>query len=117
MEGQEARDLLARLQQTSTRLTSPLAEWEAAIAIARHLDLSISEATEAFESYLMLMDIEMTAVPPGTAQIALDATGTGRAGTLRVSIWGLVRLCLRQHFGQALTFNGADFAHTDIEAA
>lgn len=31
----EARELLARLQQTGTRLTSPLAVWEAAVAVAR----------------------------------------------------------------------------------
>ena len=40
----EARELLARLQQTGTRLTSPLAVWEAAIAVARVLDLPIAEA-------------------------------------------------------------------------
>ena len=52
----EARELLARLQQTGTRLTSPLAVWEAVIAVARVLDLSISAAAEAVESYLALME-------------------------------------------------------------
>ncbi len=44
---EEARELLARLQQTGTRLTSPLAVWEAAVAVARVLDLSVSAAAEA----------------------------------------------------------------------
>ena len=30
----EARELLARLQRTGTRLTSPLAVWEATVAMA-----------------------------------------------------------------------------------
>lgn len=42
----EARELLARMQQSTTRLTSPLAVWEAAIAIARVLDLPIAAAAE-----------------------------------------------------------------------
>src|SRR5215472_17235547 len=49
----EARELLARLQQTGTRLTSPLAVWEAAVAVARVLGLSVSvaEPVEGVERY------------------------------------------------------------------
>jgi ribonuclease VapC len=72
-EEDEAREFLARLQQTKTPLTSPLAVWEAAIAVARVLDLSIPEATEAVEDYLALIEIEVVAVPPATARIALEA--------------------------------------------
>src|SRR5439155_11918896 len=66
----EARELLARLQQTETRLTSPLAVWEAAVAVARVLNLSVSAAAEAVDSYLALMEIIVVAVPPETAQLA-----------------------------------------------
>src|SRR5258708_39231715 len=69
----EARELLARLQQTGTRLTSPLAVWEAAIAVARVLDLPIAAAAEAVESYLALMEITMMAVPPETVPSTLHA--------------------------------------------
>ena len=48
----EARELLARLQRTGTRLTSPLAVWEAAVAVARVLKLSVSAAAEAGDSIL-----------------------------------------------------------------
>ena len=47
----EARELLARVQQTGTRLTSPLAVWEAAVAVARVLDLSVSAGAEAVEDH------------------------------------------------------------------
>ena len=69
----EARELLARLQQSRTRLTSPLAVWEAAVAVARVLGLSVSVAAEAVEDYVALMEIVVVAVSPETARIALDA--------------------------------------------
>jgi ribonuclease VapC len=46
-EEDDARELLARMAQSKTRLTSPLAVWEAAIAVARVLGLSIVHAGEA----------------------------------------------------------------------
>ncbi|WP_352782785.1 type II toxin-antitoxin system VapC family toxin [Mesorhizobium sp. M0244] len=61
------------MQQTRKRLTSPPAVWEAAIAVARLLDLAISEAAEAVESYLSLMEIDMVVVPPNTARFTVDA--------------------------------------------
>ena len=48
-------------------MTSPLAVWEAAITIARVLDLPITAADEAVESYLALMEIKMVNVAPETA--------------------------------------------------
>ncbi len=115
----EARELLARLQQTRTRLTSPLAVWEAAIAVARVLDLSVSAATEAVESYLALMEVVMVAVPPETARIALDAFeryGKGRHPA-RLNFGDCFAYACARHFGQPLMFKGADFPQTDIEAA
>ena len=116
---EEARELLARLQQTGTRLTSPLAVWEAAIAVARVLDVPITEAAEAVESYLALMEITMVAVPPETARMALDAFdrfGKGRhpAG---LNFGDCFAYACARHLGQPLMFKGGDFPQTDIEAA
>lgn len=115
----EARELLARLQQTRTRLTSPLAVWEAAIAVARVLDLPIGEAAEAVAFYLTLVKIEMVAVPPGTARIALDAFD--RYGKTRhparLNFGDCFAYACARHLGQPLMFKGADFPQTDIEAA
>ena len=115
----EARELLARLQQTGTRLTSPLAVWEAVVAVARVLDLSVSAAAEAVETYLALMEIAVVAVPPETAQIALDAFdrfGKGRhpAG---LNFGDCFAYACARHLGQPLMFKGRDFPQTDIEAA
>jgi len=115
----EARELLARLQQAGTRLTSPLAAWEAAIAVARVLELPVAEAGEAAESYLALMEITLVAVPPETARLALDAFdryGKGRHPA-RLNFGDCFAYACAKHFGQPLMFKGADFPQTDIEAA
>jgi ribonuclease VapC len=115
----EARELLARVQQAATRLTSPLAVWEAAIAVARVLDLSIAEASEAVESYLALMEIKLVNVPPETARIALDAFdryGKGRHPA-RLNFGDCFAYACARHLGEPLMFKGGDFPQTDIEAA
>ena len=115
----EARELLARLQQAGTRLTSPLAVWEAAVAVARVLNLSVGTAAQAVEDYLALMEIAVVAVPPETARIALDAFdrfGKGRhpAG---LNFGDCFAYACARHLGQPLMFKGGDFPQTDIEAA
>jgi ribonuclease VapC len=115
----EARELLARVQQAATRLTSPLAVWEAAIALARVLDLPVAEASEAVESYLALMEIKMVNVPPETARIALDAFdryGKGRHPA-RLNFGDCFAYACARHLGEPLMFKGGDFPQTDIEAA
>jgi ribonuclease VapC len=115
----EARELLARMQQAAARLTSPLAVWEAAIAVARVLDLSIAEATEAVESYLALMEIRPVDVAPETARIALDAFnryGKGRHPA-RLNFGDCFAYACARHLGEPLMFKGSDFPQTDIEAA
>lgn len=72
------------MQQTRKRLTSPLAVWEAASAVARVLDLAISEAAEAVESYLSLMEIDMVALPLTRLDSRLMLSiASARAGTRR----------------------------------
>ncbi|MDF2117987.1 type II toxin-antitoxin system VapC family toxin [Roseiarcaceae bacterium H3SJ34-1] len=115
----DARELLARLQQDPRRLTSALAVWEAAIAVARMLDLPITEAADAVESYLALMEIETIAVPPETGRIALEAFdryGKGRHPA-RLNFGDCFAYACARHFGEPLMFKGADFPQTDIEAA
>ena len=115
----DARELLARMQQSARRLTSPLAVWEAAIAVARILDLAVREAAEAVDAYLALMEIEMVAVPPEAAAIALDAFdryGKGRHPA-QLNFGDCFAYACARACRQPLMFKGADFPQTDIEAA
>lgn len=115
---EEARELLSRLQQDARRLTSPLAVWEATLAVARILALPIPEATEAVENYLALTEIELVPVPTETTRIALDAFdryGKGRHPA-RLNFGDCFAYACARHFGEPLMFKGADFPLTDIEA-
>lgn len=115
----DARELLARMQQTRTRMTSPLAVWEASVAVARVLALSIEETAAAVEQYLGLTEIEVVAVPPESAWVALqafDQYGKGRHPA-KLNFGDCFAYACARHFGQTLMFKGADFTQTDIEAA
>lgn len=115
----DARELLSRMQQVPIRVTSPLAVWETVIAVARILDLEISEVAGAVERYLKLMEIETVSVPPETAGIALDAFaryGKGRHPA-KLNFGDCFAYACARHFGQPLMFKGGDFPQTDIEAA
>ncbi len=115
----DARELLARLQLSKTRVTSPLAVWETAIAVARVLGLPISVAAAEIDSYLALIEINVVAVPPEAARIALDAFeryGKGRHPA-RLNFGDCFAYACARHLGQPLMFKGADFTQTDIAAA
>jgi ribonuclease VapC len=115
----DARELLSRMQSARTRMISPLAVWEAAIAVARILDLEIDEVAGSVERYLTLMDIETVSVPPETAAIALNAFGRYGKGRhpARLNFGDCFAYACARHFGQPLMFKGGDFPQTDIEAA
>ncbi len=114
----DARELLARLSQSNTRLTSPLAVWEATIAVARVLGLTIAETADALERYLELMEITVVPVPPEAARIALEAFdryGKGRHPA-RMNFGDCFAYACARHLAEPLMFKGADFTQTDIEA-
>jgi len=116
---EDALELLARLQNAKRRLTSPLAVWESAIAVARLLGMNTSEAGQAVLDYLALMEIELVAVPPQTAMIAIDAFerfGKGRHAA-KLNFGDCFAYACARHLGVALMFKGADFSQTDIDAA
>ena len=114
----DARELLARLQRTTPRLTSPLAVWETAVAVARVLDLELGEAAAAVERYLVLMAIEVVAVVPEMGPIALSAFarfGKGRHPA-RLNFGDCFAYACARHLDQPLMFKGGDFSQTDIAA-
>ena len=114
----DARALVARLQRARRRMTSPLAVWETVVAVARRLDLSVPDARDAVRAYLDLAGIQVLAVTPEAAEVALDAYdrfGKGRhpAGLNFGDCFAYA--CARTH-RVPLLYKGNDFPLTDIEA-
>lgn len=69
----DAPELIARLDQAETLLTSPIALWEATVALARLSGKSIKDTRKSLERFLELADIRTLPVPPEAAAVALDA--------------------------------------------
>jgi ribonuclease VapC len=115
----DAPELFSRLEKSKTRLTSPLAVWEASIASARILRRSPKAAKAEVEGLLALMDIELVSVPASAAEDAIDAferygKGRHKAG---LNFGDCFAYACARHFGMPILYKGSDFALTDIETA
>src|SRR5687768_13636167 len=113
------KDLLARLEQTDTRLTSPLAIWEAVNAMERLRAWGFDEAERVVNSFLDAMEVATVDV---TAQIGQEALRAAR-------LYGKGRHPARLNFGDCFAYacaktldvpllcKGSDFPQTDIRLA
>lgn len=114
----DAPELIARLDQAETLLTSPIALWEATVALARLSGKSIKDTRKSLERFLELADIRTLPVPPEAAAVALDAFdrfGKGRHPA-KLNMGDCFAYACARHFGEPLLYKGADFPLTDIEA-
>jgi ribonuclease VapC len=115
----DALELTARIGAGTVRITSALAVWETATAIARIRQITPLQAHRLVLEFLGGADIELVSVPPEAAALALDAfnrfgKGRHKAG---LNFGDCFAYACARHFRQPLMFKGSDFALTDIEAA
>lgn len=116
---QDARELLARMQNSNERLTSPLAIWETTIAVARQLGLEIADAQLAVEDFLKLVNVEVRAVPAEARVLAIDAYaryGKGRHPAA-LNFGDCFAYACARAAKAPLLYKGDDFPQTDIETA
>ena len=114
-----SHDLFARVERAKTRITSPIAVWETAVAISRITALDVPSAWHEVADYLALAKIDLVSVPPEAAALALDAFdryGKGRHPA-RLNMGDCFAYACSRHFGLPLLYKGDDFALTDIETA
>lgn len=108
-----------RLSNAGRAMTSPVAVWEAAVALARIKVLEIAEAEAIVRDYLERVELEQVAVGASEGREALYAFarfGKGRHPA-RLNLGDcFAYACARTH-GARLLFKGDDFALTDIEPA
>lgn len=116
----QARTLAVRLESSATRLTSAVAVFEATAAVARILALPVRDAGEAVAKFLALMNIELVALPPEIAPIAVDAFarfGKGQRHAAQLNMGDCFAYACARYYNQPLLFKGSDFSETDIEQA
>lgn len=116
---EEAADLLRRLEKTQTRVTSPMAVWEASVAASRVLHRPVKEAESEVVELMHVLDIDSVAIPPTLASAALDAFdryGKGRHPA-QLNFGDCFSYACAREFGLPLLFKGDDFTQTDIRVA
>ena len=115
----EGPEILARMDKSRARLTSPLAIWETTLAVARILGLPIREVSASVEQFLTLADIRVIAVDPAVRHAAIEAYD--RYGKSRhpaaLNFGDCVAYACARHAGMPLLYKGDDFPRTDIETA
>ena len=118
-EERDARELLARAQKYPVRFTSPLAVWETVIAVARVLGVDVQNAASAVDDFLILIEIEVRAVPAevrGLALEAFDRFGKGRHPAA-LNFGDCFAYACARFAAAPLLYKGDDFPQTDIETA
>jgi ribonuclease VapC len=118
VDERDARELLARLQNATTRITSPLAVWETVLAVARILGLEIDAAHEAVEEFLVLTRITVEPVPADARRGAIEAFarfGKGRHPAA-LNFGDCFAYAGARLASLPLLYKGDDFPLTDIEA-
>jgi ribonuclease VapC len=116
----DARKLATRLEKSKTRLTSPIAIFEATAGVARVLALPVARAFDEVTRFLRLMEIEIIALPPDIGPVAIDAYvrfGKGRRNAAQLNMGDCFAYACARHYGEPLLFTGTDFSKTDIEHA
>lgn len=116
----EGPALADRLQRASAAVTSPVAVYEAVLAIARKTKGGASAARADIEALLTLAGIDVVPITLEDADRALATfarygKGTGRPAGLNMG--DCFAYAVAQGRGVGLLFKGADFARTDLGGA
>jgi len=115
----EARAFAVRMQASTVRLTSPIEVARAASEVSVILNVRPAVTAEAIGRFLQLMNIQVLAVPPRAAFIALEAQsqfGSGAHAANLSADESMTYACAR-YYRQPLLSRSGGFALTDIDIA
>lgn len=118
-EESDGVELIARMEQSAVKITSPIAVWEATVALARISSRSVQDTGSQVERFLDLANVQVMPIPSGARVFALDAFdrfGKGRHPAA-LNMGDCFAYACARHYNQPLMFKGGDFPLTDIEAA
>jgi ribonuclease VapC len=114
-------DVLAdALDGASTRITSPIAVFEAALGICRKRNVSVAEAQADVHEFLTTAGVRTTPITAIDAESALHAFarfGKGRGHPAQLDLGDCFAYAVARNQGVALLFKGEDFNNTDIRRA
>jgi len=115
----DAESLARRLQNAPSRVTSAIAVFEAAMAVARKREWSPDEAGALVTRFLGIASIDIIGLGAREGEAAIEAFerfGKGRHAA-RLNMGDCFAYACAKTHGLPLLFKGDDFAKTDIAAA
>lgn len=116
---EDATAILLRLHRATTRVTSALAIWEAAVAVSRILKQPVKVAEAEIRTLMSILRIETVSLRPELASVAIDAFeryGKGRHPA-RLNFGDCFAYACARDLNLPLLFKGQDFSQTDIAVA
>ncbi len=116
----EAEVLAEIVAQSPSTVTSAIAIFEAALAIARQNRSTVEEAEQDVRDFITATGIEVLSVTDSDATRALAAFsryGKGRGHPAQLNMGDCFAYALAKRRKASLLFKGQDFGRTDIEAA
>lgn len=116
----DAEALARRLDTDDAPVTTPVAVYEAVLAIARQRAGGVSAARSDLDVLLSEARIRVVPVSPEEADIALsafDRFGKGRGHPAQLNMGDCFAYAAARHRGAPLLFKGEDFSKTDLEGA
>lgn len=115
----EAKRCAAGILAYSRPFTSPVAVWEATIALARmdHLGITPNESARIVELFLQENGIELRQLPSPAEAVALstDAAHRFRNGRYRLNLADCFHYACAKHYGVPILSTADEFRFTDLE--
>lgn len=110
-------ELTRILSAAHAPITSPIAVFEAAMAIYRKKRISIATAHHDVHFFLMTSGIEIVQITPAEGDAALLAYaryGKGQGHPAQLNMGDCFAYAVARNHGAGLLYRGSDFAGTDI---
>ena len=116
----EADRLADLLEQAGAPITSPIAIFEAVLAICRKRHASVEEAEADVREFLRLAGVRTVPISEQEAATALGAFsryGKGRGHPAQLNLGDCFAYAVTRNHRTTLLFTGDDFGRTDIQSA
>jgi ribonuclease VapC len=116
----EAAILSNALEGAKSPITSPIAVYEATVAVSRKRSGGVELAQRDVHDLLQEIGVRVVAIAPDEADRALDAFsryGKGRGHPAQLNMGDCFAYAAAKAHGTSLRFKGDDFSRTDIQPA
>jgi ribonuclease VapC len=115
----DAEILLNKILSAEMKLTSPMAIWEATLAVSRASGIDIVETERLVSEFLTAIGADSVSITAELTPLAIAAHrdfGKGRHPAA-LNFGDCFAYACARHHGLPLLFEGEDFSRTDIERA